>query len=93
MAQDKAKEPTVTKVEPKDTNDKGVLLSDVDPADGSQEVRDNKGKQGILDGTTADQLPEQPVDEAYASGLLAKRKWEQEQGKLAEVPDPDNKKD
>jgi len=87
---EKAKEPTVKKMESNPTPDsKDVFLSDIDPADGSQEVRDNKGKQGILDGTTADQLPEAPVDEAYAAQLLAQRAYEREQGKLAENPDPD----
>jgi hypothetical protein len=91
---EKAKEPTVKKMEsnPK-PEEKDVVLSDIDPADGSQEVRNNSGKQGILDGTTADQLPEGAVDEAYAASIKAKRAWEAEQGKLAEVPDPDVKKD
>ena len=68
-------------------DDKDIFLSDIDPADGSQDVKDNHGKQGILTGTTPDQLPETPVDPHYASSLLLQREWEREQGKQAENPD------
>ena len=66
---------------------KEFLLSEIDPADGSAEVRKNKDKPDVFDGTKAEELPEAPVDVMHAAGVLAKRAWEREQGKQAEIPD------
>jgi hypothetical protein len=59
-----------------------VFLSEIDPADGSKNV-----KPEIMDGTDAAHVPEAPVDPEIAAKLLAQREWEREQGKLAENPD------
>jgi hypothetical protein len=50
--------------------EKNILLSDVDPADGSQEVRENKNNPEIFGGTSAEDLPEAPVDAMYAAQVL-----------------------
>ena len=69
--------------------EKDVLLSEVDPADGSAQVREQKNDPDIYDGTSAEELPEAPVDALHAAGILAQRAYEREQGKQAEVPDPE----
>ena len=71
--------------------EKDTFLSEVDPADGSKVVRENKSDPDIYDGTTAEELPEAPVDAMAAAQILAKRAWEREQGRQAEIPDPDKK--
>jgi hypothetical protein len=69
--------------------EKNILLSDVDPADGSQEVRENKNNPEIFGGTSAEDLPEAPVDAMYAAQVLAQRAWEKGQGEAAAIPDPE----
>lgn len=66
-----------------------VILADVDPADGSEATKKALKKDDVLDGTEADQLPPRPVEKSVADATVARRAWEQRQGELAAVPDPD----